>query len=172
MAAPPAKTASEEAFHRAVHHYNLGEFETALSLFREAYDAAPLPPLLFNIAQCHRNLGNNKEAIFFFERYLEEHPSADNAEEIQVLLADLQERERAKRAVVAAPDAGTEDVALQPETHAPPAEDRSLVEEWWFWTALAAVTVVVAGGSALAVHAARSDGPPEDVIATFDFRAP
>ncbi len=50
--------------------YNLGEFDKAVSLFKEAYEAEPDPAFLFNIAQSYRQAGDCKEAVFFYKRYL------------------------------------------------------------------------------------------------------
>jgi tetratricopeptide (TPR) repeat protein len=48
----------------------LGQFEHALDAFSQAYELKPLPGFLFNIAQCHRHLGNFERASFFYKRYL------------------------------------------------------------------------------------------------------
>lgn len=42
--------------------YDVGDFEGALVLYSDAYKLAPLPGFLFNIAQCHRQLGNFERA--------------------------------------------------------------------------------------------------------------
>jgi hypothetical protein len=50
--------------------YNLGEFDKAVELFKEAYAEWPDPAFLFNIGQTYRQAGNCKEAMFFYKRYL------------------------------------------------------------------------------------------------------
>jgi tetratricopeptide (TPR) repeat protein len=50
--------------------YDLGEFQKALAAYSEAYRLRPLPGFLFNIAQCHRQLGRPERAAFFYRRYL------------------------------------------------------------------------------------------------------
>lgn len=176
--APADESTSKRAFDRARHHYNLGEFETALAYFKDAYQAAPLPALLFNIAQCHRNLGNVREAIFFFERYLEERPAAPDAAQVHALLEELHEvrtpppprTPEALPAVVPPPPVTTATVAGPPLSIPPPRDDRSIAGEWWFWTALLAGSAVIAGATVLAVRSANGDDLPEHPIATFDFR--
>ena len=42
-------------------------------LYTAAHDAKPLPALLFNIAQCHRQLGNHERALFFYRRHSRRH---------------------------------------------------------------------------------------------------
>ena len=165
--------ASKRAFARARHAYALGEFDDALSLFKEAYDAAPLPGLLFNIAQCHRNLGHTPEAIFFYERYLEEHPDPPDEEQVRALVDELRASERARQAAppvdALPPPAST---PLSAPAIAPPAEDRPITEKWWFWTALVATAAAVTGATVIAVRATQHDDLPDDPIATIDYRSP
>jgi tetratricopeptide (TPR) repeat protein len=160
---------SRQAFDEAEHRYSLGDFEAALLLFREAYDATPHPDLLFNIAQCHRNLGRTTQATFFFERYLQEQPDAPEAAGIRVLLKEL------RQAPVVTASVATATVATATRAAPVPAfialetiEPTPLVEEWWFWTLIAAGVAIVAGGAAFAVHAAQPD--PAQPLATFDYR--
>jgi tetratricopeptide (TPR) repeat protein len=179
---PDRTTVAKQAFERATRHYNLGEFEQALTHFKEAYAAKPLPALLFNIAQCHRNSGRPRDAIFFFERYLEEQPNAPEAAEIERLLEDLRDQiERQRPAAPPPPPAsappatpppaidGTNSLEVIPPK-VPEVETTSVVEKWWFWTALIAGAAAIAGGTALAVRAADGNDLPEDPIATFDHR--
>jgi hypothetical protein len=50
--------------------YDLGQFDKALHLYSDAYELAARPNLLFDIAQCHRQLGNAERALFFYQRFL------------------------------------------------------------------------------------------------------
>jgi len=52
--------------------YRLGHFQQALDKYSEAYKAHQEPLVLYNIAQCHRHLGNTKKAIFFYKLHLEQ----------------------------------------------------------------------------------------------------
>lgn len=70
--------------------YDLGEFQKALDAYSEAYRLKPLPGFLFNIAQCHRQLGRSERAGFFYRRYLtlsKEEPS--NAALVKELIAEM-----------------------------------------------------------------------------------
>src|SRR4051812_19065449 len=53
---------SKALFAEGNEHYNLGEFTQALERYKLAYQVKALPAFQFNIAQCHRKLGQNKEA--------------------------------------------------------------------------------------------------------------
>src|SRR5688572_19957989 len=50
--------------------YNLGEFDKAITLFKEAYADWAEPAFLFNIAQTYRQMGDCKQAQFFYKRFL------------------------------------------------------------------------------------------------------
>lgn len=50
--------------------YNLGDFNKAAELFKQAYDEWPKPEFLFNLAQTYRQAGDCKQALFFYKRFL------------------------------------------------------------------------------------------------------
>jgi tetratricopeptide (TPR) repeat protein len=76
--------------------YDLGEFHKALEAYSEAYRLVAKPGLLFNVAQCHRQLGQYERAAFFYRRFLylagQDAPDAALARE---LLAEAEEKARA-----------------------------------------------------------------------------
>jgi tetratricopeptide (TPR) repeat protein len=74
--------------------YNLGRYKEALGEYEAAYLAAPAPELLFNIGQCHRKIGNRKEALSFFRTYLRNAPRARNRAEVEARIAELDAEER------------------------------------------------------------------------------
>ncbi|MBP6633620.1 MAG: tetratricopeptide repeat protein [Kofleriaceae bacterium] len=59
-----------EWYQQGVKHYNLGEFEKAIDAFKKAYDGDSNPAYLYNIAQAYRQLGDCKNALFFYKRFL------------------------------------------------------------------------------------------------------
>jgi tetratricopeptide (TPR) repeat protein len=75
-------------FDRAEKAFNLGRFDEALAGYQSAYEALPLPAFLFNIAQCHRNLRNREQAVFFYQRYLSLAPDAPNRPVVEELIAE------------------------------------------------------------------------------------
>lgn len=50
--------------------YLLGRYEDALREFQDGYSLAPKPEFLLNLGQVHRKLGNRREAIAMFEKFL------------------------------------------------------------------------------------------------------
>jgi tetratricopeptide (TPR) repeat protein len=72
--APGAALADDSAEHiaeRGFAAYDRGEYATAISYFEQAYDKAPAPGLLYNIAQAYRKLGTSgcERALEYYERY-------------------------------------------------------------------------------------------------------
>src|SRR5450432_4044041 len=91
--ARPAAAADEEAsahYKRGRSLYNVSEYRAALDEFKQAYVAHEDPAFLYNIAQCHRQLGNHREAITFYKRFLNESPKAPNRKEIEHLIGELE----------------------------------------------------------------------------------
>ncbi len=95
--------------------YKLGRFTAARDEYTRAYELYPVPPLLFNIGQCHKNLEDYAKAIFFFEGYLRDAPAAPN----RALVEDLIRESRAALDR-APPDAGRAGPAAPPPPSAPP----------------------------------------------------
>jgi tetratricopeptide (TPR) repeat protein len=69
-------------------HYNLGEFGPALERYKLAYRVKPLPAFQFNIAQCHRKLGQYPDAIAMYQAYLVGVPNAKDRATVESLIAE------------------------------------------------------------------------------------
>ena len=74
----------------ATGHFRLNEFDGALKAYAEAYRAFPEPSLLYNIAQCHRQLDHKQDAVRFFKSYLNEVPTAENKDEVERFIQKLE----------------------------------------------------------------------------------
>jgi len=75
-AAPVPAKARDLAEHGREMHKR-GEYERAITAFKEAYVIAPSPGLLFNLAQAYRLQGNCDDAALMYRRYLATRPSAE-----------------------------------------------------------------------------------------------
>ena len=82
---------------RGTSMYNLGRFAEALSEYEAAYLAVQDPPFLFNIAQCHRKMGQNREALESYRSYLRVAPDAPNRGEVQKRISELERQAHATR---------------------------------------------------------------------------
>jgi tetratricopeptide (TPR) repeat protein len=89
------KAAARAHFKRAEAAFNLGKFEEALAAYQAAYETKPLPGFLFNIAQCHRNMGNHERALFFYRRYLALDPQSPNRAVVEELIDETEKRRAA-----------------------------------------------------------------------------
>ncbi len=158
--ATPAR-ADDAATRSARKHYEkgeklfaLGRFDEALDHYEKAFETKPLPGFLFNIGQCHRNLGDYESAIFSFRKYLKLAPDADNREAVLELIEDLEakqeadEEERQRRAL-REPD--------PPPRRGDGRKGKPIYRKWWFWGGVAAV----AGASVGTFVLLRDDGVPD-----------
>lgn len=92
-----AETRARQHFAEGTVAYDLGEFQKALQAYGEAYRLAPRPALLFNVAQCHRQLGQYERAAFFYRRYLYlAGQDADDAGLARELLAEMEQKAASK----------------------------------------------------------------------------
>ncbi|CAN5852856.1 hypothetical protein BH11MYX2_BH11MYX2_01340 [soil metagenome] len=159
----PATRAAKRHNERAEKLFALGKFQDALAEYQEAYDAKPLPGLLFNIGQCYRNLGEYDQAIFSFEKYLKLKPDAENRDQVQDYISNL-EREKDKESS-ARLDLIKKQNKNEPQPQSPD-EGKPVYKKWWFWTA---VGVVAVGGGVGIYAATRPASAPTTDLGNFVF---
>jgi len=160
--------AEDKATKLARRHYNkgeklfaLGRFEEALDAYEAAFEAKPLPGFLFNIGQCHRNLGDLDAAIFSFKKYLKLSPEADNREAVEQLIDDL-EAEKAR-----VEEERRSKILVEPDPREPrDRPGRPFYKKWWFWGGVAAV----AGAGAGTYLLLQDDGLPDTDLGNVVFR--
>jgi tetratricopeptide (TPR) repeat protein len=128
--------------------YDLGKYTEALQAFESAYEKKQVPALLFNIAQCHRQLGHLEQAARVYKSYLRTDPPEAAAKQASELLAKVEEALKQQNSAVQAPPhdlseaaakkppAPVAAVAVAPAPSPPPRERKR-------WPALAAGGVAV-----------------------------
>lgn len=84
------KERSRQYFERAELLYRQAEFRKALAAYKQAMTYKRYPAYLFNIAQCHRQLGQYKQARFFFKLFLSEKPDTANRAEVLRRVAEME----------------------------------------------------------------------------------
>jgi tetratricopeptide (TPR) repeat protein len=167
--AESGKAVAHRAYAEGKRLYDVGDYAKALEQFKLAYLNYEDPSFLFNMAQCHRALGDKQEAIRAYKSYLRNSPDAANAGDVRRIVAELesavaQERAAAEAssraanapppgtlppphetAPAAAPSSPvvTATPAAQVETSAPPPA-KAKRKTWWIWPV---VGVVVAGAA-------------------------
>lgn len=184
-----SRAKAKAAFERAEKLYRTGEFEAALESYREAYQELPAPAFLFNIGQCHRNLGQLEQAIFSFEQYLKDAPKAGDRERVKLLIRDLNaelekqrensrtepQEDEAKTATIAPapappvlsarPPVPPQQIASAPMIERD--EPSPIYGRWWFWTLIGAAAVTA---GAVAIASSGPKDPAPGSLHTFDFR--
>lgn len=152
----PATRAAKRHFDRGQKLFTLGKFDDALDEYQKAFDASPIPDFLYNIGQCHRNLGDYEQAIFSFKRFLQLDPEAPNREKVEIIIDELEDKLERQ---------GAKEKPDRPPPP-PPRTDTPIYKKWWFWTGVAVVGV--AGG--VGIYAAtRPDGPPDTNLGNIVF---
>jgi hypothetical protein len=72
-------------------YYKLEKYANAISEYEQAYLNKADPSFLYNIAQCHRLMGNGAQAIHFYRRYLKDAPNAPNRGVAEKHIRDLED---------------------------------------------------------------------------------
>ena len=75
-------------------YYKLDKYANAITEYEQAYLAKPDPSFLYNIAQCHRLMGQNAEAIKFYRRFLKDAPTAPNRAVAEKHIRELEDASR------------------------------------------------------------------------------
>jgi tetratricopeptide (TPR) repeat protein len=170
-AADPTAEKARGHFQQGDTYFKLEKYPNALQEFEQAYLAKQDPSFLYNIAQCHRLMGNRAEAIRFYKRYLNDAPAAANRPVAEKHIRDLESALGAEELTGAhvapgpgapgaapsatpAPAQAPPPVALDARppppsdamlTSPPPtlsnSDDRPIYTKWWFWTAVGGVVV-------------------------------
>jgi len=159
-------------FERGRTFFEVDEYRKAIAEFKAAHIEKPDPAFLYNIAECHRRLGEVGDALVFYRRFLATAPQTDKTRPlVEQRIAEL--KAVAEDSKLAPPDAPTvsagEGLALNapppggdpavvtierpaPAPHAPPFYTRP-----WFIVTVGVVLV----GSAVGIWAlSRTPEPP------------
>ena len=175
-------------FDEAESLYAEGDFEAALAEYQAAFAAAPLPAIMFDIAQCQRNLDHYSEAIFAFRRYLALDPDAPNREAVLKLVSELEhkrDRQAALRPPAAPPPAApgsaieSSRIELVPTPprldgahHSSSTSRKPFYTRWWFITGVVVASAAVTGVilyDAQSGSAGAAPGPGGPDVPASDF---
>jgi len=114
-----AKTeAAREHYLQGNAYYKLDRYKEALGEYEAAYIAHPDPSLLYNIAQCHRLMGNRAEALKFYRRFLADQPQSPNRALTEKHIRELEAAQDKPAAGVVAPLITAEPAKTPPPTGA------------------------------------------------------
>jgi len=150
---------------RAVGHrlYRLGRYEEAVAAFRRAYEVKADARLLYDIAECYRELGAVDQALFYYDRYLAGWPDAFDRAEVEEKVIELE----AKRSGNPVPRASSATRRRHPVmiVETPPSKPREpthIWQKWWFWTVVG-VGVLGGIGAIVATSGSSTSVPPTEL---------
>lgn len=173
-----------EHYERAMSLFENQQFAEALAAFEHAFEYDPSPILLYNIAECHRQLGHRDLAIDAYQRYLALSPQAEDRGVVEARIADLSAEEdvdiqtadevvtqSAPPTLQVAPSPGSDPpvqlVQVAPDERPHPASQRdqdpdSIWTAPWLWAGIGSAVVggVVLG---LVLGNSKSSSPAEPV---------
>jgi tetratricopeptide repeat protein len=178
------RAAARQAYNEGTKYYDLNQYAEALEAFKRAYWNYEEPAFLFNIAQCHRALGRNSEALAFYRSYLRKSSDPPNRAEVQRIIADLEQVMARQKAVSSGPPQGVAETISPPSASEPAAEPspapavvvaapRPKAEKpaWkrpWVWGVVAGVVAVgIAVGVGVGVGTQPHPPKPIDGAVTF-----
>ncbi|MFO0683812.1 MAG: hypothetical protein U0234_17270 [Sandaracinus sp.] len=123
-AASDAEARALALFEQSATAYHEGRFADAAALLQEAYTLHPEPVLLYNRARALDAEGDLAGALADYRHFLEASPDAEQAplarRRVEVLGAQLEERERHERELAEAAAQQQAQIADEPPADAPP----------------------------------------------------
>jgi tetratricopeptide (TPR) repeat protein len=145
------KALAREVFSDGMRQYDLGDYKTALELFKKAYLNYPEPAIIFNIAQCERQLGHKAEAVRLYRSFLRKVPDAPNRTNIESIIKRLENEMVQEEATKNTAPSGTitpPEKPVQPPpvvVHTEPKPTVPVYKKWWLWTAVGGAAAVALG---------------------------
>jgi tetratricopeptide (TPR) repeat protein len=122
-AADPRLDAARAHSQEGDSYYKLEKYANAITEYEQAYLAKPDPSFLYNIAQCHRLMGQGAEAIKFYRRFLKDAPAAPNRAVAEKHIKDLEDASRGTRPPATTPaPSSPPPAATAPPPVTPPTE--------------------------------------------------
>src|SRR5262245_50230924 len=164
-AVPSSPQEAEMQSQRALGHrlFRLGRYEEAVAAFRRAYEVKADARLLFDIAECYREVGAVDQALFYYDRYLAGWPDAFDRAEVEDKVADLESKRGSP-----APHAGIAArrrhpvITMEPLSSKPRPPPRPW-QRWWFWTAVGVGVLGAIAASVALTSPSGSSIPPTDL---------
>lgn len=155
--------------HRALGHrlYRLGRYEEAVAAFRRAYEVKADARLLYDIAECYREVGAVDQALFYYDRYLAGWPDAFDRAEVEEKVAELESKRGGSPAPRASAARRRHPLMIVEPPPSKPRQPPRPWQRWWFWTIIGAG---VAGGiTAAALSSGSGAGVPKTDLGDMGF---
>jgi tetratricopeptide (TPR) repeat protein len=168
-----AKAQAKEHYKTAETHYRLREFDQAVVSLKESYRLYPNPLLLFNIAQCYKELKDYEAAISFYENYLDKMPKADNRAEVEKYLKEVktakkaedEQKRKEEEAKLAEAERLKAMAAPTPQPVDGPEGEKPIFKKWWFWSAVGGFAAAGTGAGVVI----RANAVPKTDLGNIDI---
>jgi hypothetical protein len=138
------------SFERGTRLYQVGDYAKALEEFKAGYVEEAEPSFLYNVAQCYRQLGQAREAMVTYRRFLSLSPDTPLRGEVERKIHEAEENLRTQKA--AATLASRQGPVVPAPAAEPPAKwelqerPRARPARWPVWVG-GALTAAAAGGA-------------------------
>lgn len=83
--------------------YQLGDYDRAITLFKQAYEEQPAPAYLYNIAQAYRLEGNCPQALAYYRKFLAAKPDGALGGRVKGYITELEAKCKAAESDAAKP---------------------------------------------------------------------
>jgi tetratricopeptide (TPR) repeat protein len=80
---------AKQLFNIGVELYQVGQFEAASVNFTMAYGFAPFPELIYNLALCHKAMGQKEDAVRFLREFINGEPPQKERKEAEKMISEL-----------------------------------------------------------------------------------
>jgi hypothetical protein len=87
---------ARQLYQQGQEHAQAGNYQAAIEVWLEAYEAQPIPLILFNVAQAYRQMEDCPSALYFYQRYLIDEPESQFSDVAAEHVGNLSRRCRAK----------------------------------------------------------------------------
>lgn len=161
--APPTNAKAREHFVRGNRLYRIREFAKAVDEYKAGSLAQPVTVFLYNLGQCHRQLGKHKEALWYYEMFLKRgNPTGELRQYTEKFIAEMKAELDKMAKPPAEPSPGSRpspDVAASLKPAEPPSTPTIVRQPWHRdrpGLTIAATGLVMAGISGALFLGARS----------------
>jgi tetratricopeptide (TPR) repeat protein len=80
---------AKQMFDLGVELYRVGQFEAASKRFAMAYAFMPVPDLVYNLALCHKAMGETAEAVRLLQEFLDANPDTADRAAVEAMIGDM-----------------------------------------------------------------------------------
>jgi tetratricopeptide (TPR) repeat protein len=107
-AAPDVRAQAKQHYEAGERAFRLGDFDRAIKEWRDSYELAAIPLLLYNLGQAYRQKGDNKQALFFYQQFVATGPTGESRQIAEKRIEELKQAAAVQQKAQTAPPQGPE----------------------------------------------------------------